>query len=166
MDDETRERLQADYELHAKTFAGLPGAASLIDLYGNVPGFHDAEVRELRLSAKSESTIKISNLFPDIFSQAHVLVTLTIREIVHIQLDGFSPRNILYWLRTRPAVAKPDQERFYSRKRKDDDLELELGATFGIGGSLVCNGISVTWTKDRRARGLSKPQNEPKLLGQ
>jgi hypothetical protein len=166
MDEKTRQRFRADYELHSDTFAGLKGADSLIEQYGNVPDFHDSEVQDLHLSLKFASTVRISNLFPDIYSRGRIFVTLTIDEILDIDLDGFSPQNVLGGLRVRPVTSRPDRERFYPRKRTDGDLEIELDAIYGIGGVIVCRGVRIGWTKDRIARKLvKKPQVSP-LLGQ
>lgn len=164
-DDELRRLRQADYELHCKTFAALPGADSLIQVYGEVPTFHDAEVEEVRLSKKGASSIQVSNLFPDIFSKGHVFVTLTIAKVIDIELQGFSPQNVLFALRVRPAPRRPEREHYYPRKLASDDLEIELEPTYGIGGRLVCQGVSITWTKDRAAR-QAKPDTPISLLGQ
>ena len=164
-DDELLRLRQADYELHSKTFSLLPGADSLIQAYGEVPSFHDAEVEAVQLSKKGASSIRVSNLFPDIFSKGHVFVTLTIAEVIDIELEGFSPQNVLFALRVRPAPGRPERQEYYPRKLASDDLEIELEPTYGIGGRLVCQGITVGWTMDRRAR-QAQPLPPTTLLGQ
>jgi hypothetical protein len=156
---------QADYELHSKTFSLLPGADTLIRAFGKVPSFHDAEVETVRLSKKGASSIRLSIHHPDFFGGGHLFVTLSIAEIIDGQLDGFSPQNVLGAMRVRPAPERPEREEYYRRKRRSDDMEIELEPIYGMGGNLVGQGLTVGWTMDRRAR-QAKPGPSTTLLGQ
>jgi hypothetical protein len=167
LDEQLQKRWQDDYETHSRVLAALPGGASLIELYGRAPSFHDSEVQSIQLSIKGQSLIRVRNLYPDIFSQGHVIVSLSIAEIIDIELDGFSPQNVLDGLRILPAPEKPERQKFYPPTLAGDDLEIELESIYGLGGSITCRGISIGWTMDRRTRRAARVAATAKpLLGQ
>jgi hypothetical protein len=147
-DEEVLARRRREYEAHAVLLSGLPGADSLVAAYdGFAPSFHDATVEELRLSTALNGTaIRMAIAHPDIFGEGRVIVTLAIGEVVDVDLDHFGRQNILYRLLLRPAVERPERWG-YHRPLRADDLELELEASVGVSGYIVCAHLSVSWTK-------------------
>ena len=149
--DEILARLNAEYEEHARIFASLEGAASLIKLNGHVPSFHDAEVTDLNLSIRGQSTIRIADYVPEPFGPGKVIVTFQINELLDINLQGFSSRNIIHGLRLKIASSSA-RENHYGYKVDAETLELQLEDILGISGILIGRGISLKWTKDRTRR--------------
>jgi hypothetical protein len=146
-------RRQGEYEAHAALFSGLPGAAPLVAAYdGRAPSFHDAELLDLQLStAAGKSRLRISNPYPTIFDRGRLIVTLTLGEVVDVDLQYFGRTNILFRLRVLPATQRPERAG-YHRKLLDTDLEIELESSVGASGFIICSGVAVSWRKDRRAR--------------
>jgi hypothetical protein len=164
VDENLRKAYAESQQLHRATFPSLDGAASLIKLYGDVPSFHDAEVTDLNLRASGGSTIRVSNLFPSIFDAGHVFVTFEIARLIDIVLDGFNHKqNVLGGLHVRPARFDPKRYPLHGTDLEPGDLEIELDSILGIGGTLICRAVKVSWTMDRRAREAMK---RPDLLGQ
>ncbi|MDR3471177.1 MAG: hypothetical protein P4M09_05765 [Devosia sp.] len=146
-------RRQGEYEAHAALFSGLPGAASLVAAYdGWAPSFHDAELLDLQLSAAvDKSRLRISNPYPTIFDRGRLIVTLTLGEVVDVDLQHFLRTNILSRLRVLPATQRPERAGHH-RKLLETDLELELESSVGASRFIICSGVAVSWRKDRRAR--------------
>lgn len=161
MQTEDQGRLSSeDWEVHTRTLTSLPGAEPLVRKYGEVPDFHESMVKELCLTSKSAKLI-VSNLYPDIFSSGHILVTFSIGDLIGIDLSEFSLRSDLSALRIRPASDR--WKHFYPADQKIGCLEIELIPSFGEGGIIVGRNIEITWTMDRRAR---KAKQVKHLLGQ
>lgn len=132
-------------------FASLLGAESLIKQFGRVPSFHDGEVETIHLVKSGPSHIKIRTGFPDIFGPGHVYVSLMISNVLDVELEGFSAQNVIQELWLRPAMTRPEHLG-KGVAVEDGDLEIELEPIFGIGGTIVGRGLTLDWSKDRRAR--------------
>lgn len=141
----------ASYDEHCATFPQVEGASALIGLYGAVPCFHDSEITDLNLRTNGGSTLRLRNPFPTIFDSGSIFVTFEVAKLVDVVLEGFNGQNVLGSLYTRPARPYPDRASFHL-PLVDGDLELELDPSVGLGGRLVCRGVKVSWTMDRRAR--------------
>lgn len=142
----------ASYNEHCATFPEVEGASALIGLYGAVPSFHDSEITDLNLRANGGSTLRLRNPFPTIFDSGFVFVTFEIAKLVDVVLEGFNhAQNVLGSLHVRPARSYPDRMGLHA-PLEAGDLELELESIVGLGGRLVCRGVKLTWTMDRRAR--------------
>jgi len=136
------------YELHCATFSSIEGVASLAALYGSFPSFHDSEVLDLKLSRSGTSVLRISDPYPDIFGANRLIVSFEIEDLIDLEIDGFSPPNVLFGLYVTPLQPDPAREPYYARPRKDGDRRIELEPTVGIGGTLVCGGLKVTWERE------------------
>lgn len=112
------------------------------------------------MTSKSAKLV-VSNLYPDIFSSGHILVTFSVGDLVGIDLREFSLLSDLTALRMRPASDR--WQHFHRPDEKIGCLEIELIPAFGEGGIIVGRDIEIAWTMDRHARNASyaKP-----LLGQ
>jgi hypothetical protein len=154
------------YELHARTFATLEGAASLVGLYGDTPSFHDGEITDLNLRRKGESKLRVRIPFPDIYGHGSVFVTFEIGQVLDVSLEGFSPQNVIFSLNVMPNPPNAEREAHYGIMREQNDVKIELEPTWGVGGHLICRDVKVAWTMDHIARKL--PRNTPgaDLLGQ
>jgi len=153
----------ARYELHCRTLPQVEGAASLIELYGGVPSFHDAEVTEVNLRTDGGSTIRLANRYPTPVDAGRVFVTFEIAHLIDVVLDGYNHRqNVLGGLLIIPAPARQERARSHG-PLEPGDLEIELDSILGVGGFLICRGVRVSWAMDRPARTV-KAQRD--LLGQ
>jgi hypothetical protein len=136
------------WSIRNSIFEALPGAETLIKLFGRVPTFHDGEVELIHLVNAGPSHITIRIGYPNIFGPRHVFVTLKFVTL-DVQLEGFSAQNVIQELWLRPAAVKLD----HLVKVAQDDVEIELEPIYGIGGTLIGRGLSVSWSKDRVHKG-------------
>jgi hypothetical protein len=76
----------------------LPGGSALIDWFGHVPSFHDAELLEIELFSTKSSTLKIHTwmITEELDSQGyfvldkHVVVTITMDQVINVTLSDFN----------------------------------------------------------------------------
>ncbi|MEO0691349.1 MAG: Imm50 family immunity protein [Pseudomonadota bacterium] len=89
-----------------KTFEAIPGGKELLQWFGRVPSFHDAEVLEPSLvrsgpTVLSIYTRNITNSIDanDYFIQKnHAVVTFELDGIVDLRLEGFNEQNVIWGL--------------------------------------------------------------------
>lgn len=75
----------------------IPGGKSLLDWFGRVPGFHDAELFELRFPERGSGTLRIHawNMTNKVDANGyficdrHAIVTLSLRGVSAIQCTDF-----------------------------------------------------------------------------
>ncbi|MFI0846171.1 hypothetical protein [Mesorhizobium sp. IMUNJ 23232] len=109
-------------------FATIPGAAEVVDWFGFVPTFHDAEVVGLDLRRRAPSRLNVyfwrglnqTDERGHFICDRHAVVTFVMTDIIHIQLKGFGPPERL--------VGAGRQARFGSARKPDP---LRDGSIFG-----------------------------------
>lgn len=164
--DAARARWRAAYEVHNATLVTVPGADTLIALYdGRVPSFHDADILSVQLTTQGGSALRLALPYPTLFDRGRVIVNFEMGRILDADLDFFGTQNVVGDLFVRPAQDRPDR-RNHIHKLKPGDLEIEIDPSVGLGGIIVCRGLSLTWSKDRLARAAKLPPPPPELLGQ
>lgn len=139
------------WDASCKLFATLPGADRLIAKYGGVPSFHDGEVEVVHLAKKGLSRIGISIRWPDPLADHQVVVTLTAVRVLDVELEGFSPQNVIGELWLRRPTPQPD----YAGKGikvEDGDFEVELEPIYGLSGTLLLRGVEVDWAMKHVAK--------------
>lgn len=141
----------AAFAVHRELLEGLPGGASLLAEYEDVPDFHDATIEDVALSLRGKSLIRLANPYPTIFDAGRLLVTFEIDTVIDASLNFFGD-NILFGLRLRPPMDGFDRRGHLSRPIEPGDIEIGFEATAGLSGFVVGRGVSVRWSKDRRAR--------------
>jgi hypothetical protein len=102
-------------------YASIPGGPDLLTWFGRVPSFHDAEIVNLSLYRRAQSTLRvhawnITNEVDDrgyFVLQKHAVVAFTLEDILDIQLEGFSHQNVIFGLRLRHTPDRPDRRPFY-----------------------------------------------------
>jgi hypothetical protein len=81
----------------------LPGGQALIEWFGRVPRFHDAELQEIRLASNGPSTLRIrtwrmTNQVDDrgyFVLDKHAMVTITLERVSSVALDHFDLPGII-----------------------------------------------------------------------
>ena len=124
----------------------IDNAASLTDIFGRWPSFHDAEIHSIRLDRGAaeppslEADVHVfemtSDVTPDGFYvlKNHMLVTLGFAGIDQLELDGFNQQNVLADLVLRDIS---------SRQLDVLRWEVEFDSSFGVGARFLCERISV-----------------------
>lgn len=114
---------------------GIPGGRALLDWFGCVPRFHDAELLEITLSSNRQSTLRIHAwLMTDevdpqgyFVQDKHVVVTVTLDQVTYVALSDFNLRGIIFDL----TITKVD-----------DAYQLNWTGSYGVEGTLRANHVS------------------------
>jgi hypothetical protein len=85
--------------MHAHTALQIiPGGKALIDWFGHVPRFHDAELLEIGLSSQGESHLRIHtwqmtdkvDINGHLILDKHVVVRISLIGVTHVDLSDFN----------------------------------------------------------------------------
>jgi hypothetical protein len=76
----------------------VPGGPTLIEWFGRVPHFHDAELLEINLASQGKSTLRIHafRMTDEVDERGyyvldkHVVVTITLEGVTHVSLNDFN----------------------------------------------------------------------------
>jgi hypothetical protein len=117
--------------------AALPGANELIEHYGTIPSFHDAEIISLKLSRKGSSTLTIQPFPPDKTDLVH----FNLEDVIDLELADFSCQNVISSL----SVEKR------SVNNSKPALRIHLGACYGLCGWIEAEKISLELTERVKA---------------
>ncbi|PZO03177.1 MAG: hypothetical protein DCF30_03355 [Hyphomicrobiales bacterium] len=123
----------------------LPGGNDVIEWFGRVPDFHDAEIISLHLDRGGPSRLAI-HFFKLQQSITHskgvmeptgdAIVTFELDYIVDLNLDGFGHQNVIYGLKLTRADADPARAPYYAIDHSPLDYEIELEPCYGLGGKI------------------------------
>jgi len=132
----------------------IPGGPELLAWFGYVPSFHDAEIIDLYLNRTGASTLRIHTweMDPDHRTEdwlpfaKHVVVTFVLEEIVGLDLEDFSPQNVISGLELKRVkeetqsfgmtwIQPPVPPEFY---------EIVLHPCYGLWGTLRARRISIS----------------------
>ncbi len=120
----------------AELIATVPGAQAVVDLYGQWPDFHDAEVLSIELHREGVSRIPVHVFATSSEADAqghyhyekHAVVTFLIEEIVESAIAYFNHQNVLFGLDVR---------------RAEEGLLLRLQASYGVEAVFIAKKIAV-----------------------
>ena len=115
----------------------IPGADDVVAWFGDWPSFHDAEILELHLNRSGKSWISLhawrttgdKDAKGFYVQDKHAIVTFDLEKVQDLDLADFSPQNVISCL---------DVERM------DRGFLLSMGPCYGLAGSIVAEGISVS----------------------
>lgn len=108
----------------------ISGAVHVIDWFGFWPSFHDAEIVEIRLNRKGQSSLKLHvfQMTPEVDERGffvldkHAIVTLLLQDVLDLELIGFSHQNVIFGLEI---------------KQDERGVKIILEGCFGIEGWLI-----------------------------
>ena len=125
----------------ALTLGRVRGGEALLQWFGKVPSFHDAEVLNLHLTRKGISALTVhtwrrtDEVRDGYFvNDKHVVVRFEFEKVVDLELHGFSHQNVLDGLVV--SAVKTDEDVF--------DLHME--PSFGLSGFIRAEGLSISLT--------------------
>jgi hypothetical protein len=107
----------------------IPGGKALLDWFGRVPRFHDANLLEITLNSKGLSVMRVHTWQMTnkvdargyIELDKHVVVTITLEEVTDISLTEFNLPSIIFDLEVTKA---------------DESMQLTWGGSYGVSGTL------------------------------
>ena len=111
------------------TLLEIPGGKVLFDWFGHVPSFHDAELLEINLVSKGLSTLRIHTweMTDKVDTRGyfaldrHVVVTITLEEVTHVDLVDFNMPGIIGGLQVTKI---------------DEDVQFAWDGSYGVAGVL------------------------------
>jgi hypothetical protein len=141
----------------ASIYAAVPGGPKLLDWFGRVPSFHDAEIVRLDLHRRAESRLSLHfwNVRREVDKQGayildrHAVVTFVMKELLDLQMSGFSQQNVIFGLTLRHALPPADRRHFYARDPSDNDYEVVLEPCYGLNGLIRCRKLAIKLTPGR-----------------
>ena len=133
------------------TYASIPGGSNLVEWFGHVPNFHDAEIVRFSLHRRAPSVLTIHawNTTREVNNRGYrvldkqAVVTFALEDVMDLQLEGFSHQNVISGLHLRRAPERPDRRPFYGLDPSPKDYEIELEPCFGLYGIIRCRRVLV-----------------------
>lgn len=148
-------------------YEDVPGGRELLEWFGEEPSFHDAEILSLRLNRAGQSTLKIHGWIMtlgaggDLILHRHAVVTFTLEGIMDLQLDGFSPQNVIYGLKLQRATDRGRND-YYPLPKSPDDIEIELEPCYGLDGVIRAKKVSISFRPGMPEERSDWPEGAPR----
>ncbi len=131
----------------------IPGGQALLDWFGYVPSFHDAEIVGLDLRRTGQSLLRIHYFIAPYVTEheqggsyvfeKHAVVTFALEDIMDLQLNGFSHQNVIGGLTLRRATDR-GRANYYSLNQSPEDIEIELEPCYGLDGFIRAKRVSIS----------------------
>jgi hypothetical protein len=123
--------------------AEIPGGQALIDWFGEVPSFHDAEMLRLDLHAQGTSVIELHAwLLTDevdadgyLVEERNAIVTIALEDIIEVEVRDFCVPSLVFEL----VITKGELERLYVMH--GPYFCLELDSSYGVFGRITAVGL-------------------------
>lgn len=136
---------------HEAAFRSLPGAENIVAWYGDVPGFHDADLVYIHLLVGSSSSmgVKFWRLKPTLRNERVLepvdqrIVVFTCDEVVDLELANFGPATELNALRVYRSVEREGRPRFSLAQPATEDIDIVVEPHYGLSGWLRCRNLRV-----------------------
>ena len=125
----------------AAVYEAIPGGKELLEWFGQVPSFHDAEILDLHLKREGASTLRIHawNITSKVRNgyfvlEKHAVVEFAIGGIVNLELDDFNHQNAIDELTLSRVKYKESLEVY----------EVVLEPAYGLAGFIQAIELSVS----------------------
>jgi hypothetical protein len=114
----------------------IPGGRSLIDWFGRVPNFHDADLIAINLvsngaSALSLWTWRMTDKVDDqghFVLEKHIFVDIILREVTYVSLNQFDLPGIVFQLQI---------------VKSGDEFDVSWDGSYGVSGTLHAKQVSI-----------------------
>ena len=135
----------------------VPGGAELLEWFGCMPTFHDAEILSLHLNRDGPSILRLYTwiVFGSVDShgylklEKHAVVAFLLDGLIDLQLEGISDQNVIGGLILRRASDRPERRNFLGGDPHPDDIEIELLPCYGLDGFIRARKVTVMFTPGR-----------------
>jgi hypothetical protein len=133
----------------------IPGGPELLAWFGYVPSFHDAEIIDLHLNRSGPSTLRIHTweMDPDHRTEdwppftKHVIVTFALEEIIGLDLEDFSPQNVIMGLELKRGKEQIPSFGMAWRDKPPtppEFYEVNLVPLYGLAGTIRARRVSIS----------------------
>jgi hypothetical protein len=141
------------------TIDQLEGGAALCTWFGGIPSFHDTPLRELELrqGAPSRLVVYAFNTEAELDAEGyivptkHVVITLTMFDLIEVELFEFMPTGTMDGL----AI-----------DIDDDGVTISLEASFGVHGRIKAKRIDVSFAPDESTLDQKPQADQGSSIGQ
>ena len=124
-------------------FGSIPGGPALIEWFGFVPNFHDAELVEVRLASNDTSTLRIRAFrMTDkvdgrgyFILDKHAVVTILLEGVTYVALNHFNLPGIIFDLKVTST---------------ERGFELVWTGSYGVEGTLRATRLRIDFVPDPR----------------
>jgi hypothetical protein len=114
----------------------IPGGEALIDWFGQVPAFHDADVMAINLVSNGTSVLNLWTwrMTDKVDAQGyfeiekHIFVDIVLREVTYVSLCQFQLPGIIFQLHIT---------------RSGDEFDLSWEGSYGVSGTIRAKQVSV-----------------------
>jgi hypothetical protein len=135
----------------------IPGGPELLAWFGYVPSFHDAEIIDLHLNRAGPSTLRIHtwDMDPDHRTgewppfTKYVIVTFVLEEIIRLDLEDFSPQNVIMGLelkRVKEEIPSFGMTWLDKPPTSPEFYEIHLVPLYGLAGTIRARRVSISLT--------------------
>jgi hypothetical protein len=132
-------------------YLSIPGGPDLLDWFGGVPSFHDAEVLGLTLDRAGPSRLTIHGWVMTervdekgyFILDRHAVVTYVLNDISDLRLDGFTRQNVIDGLRLRRTQLPSGTTDLGAIHRSEEVFELTLADCYGLSGTIWAQDVRV-----------------------
>lgn len=133
-------------------YEDIPGGKELLAFFGTTPSFHDGEIVGVSLNRSGESTLQVhgwtisDKLNPDrsYILDKQAVVTFTFLGITDLELNGFSPQNVIAGLILQQATDRGRSD-FLRHSDSLSDMEVELRPCYGLEGFIRAQSIVISF---------------------
>lgn len=132
-----------DQEQQASVYKSVAGGAELLDWFGRVPSFHDAEIIDLHLKRGDISKLRIDawNMTEKVkkgylIAEKHAVVEFSLDRITYLDLDEFNHQNVIAGL----ILSRED------RHEGATVYQISLEPCYGLAGIIRAEGVSVSYS--------------------
>jgi hypothetical protein len=139
--------------MEEQIYDAVVGGTELVQWFGRVPSFHDAEILSLCLHRRGESFLRLHGWIMTgavgqdgyFILDKHAIVTFRLTEIMDLQLSSFSRQNVIGGLTLRRAPYRPDRRPHLTSDPLPEDIEVELEPCYGLDGLIRARSVSITF---------------------
>lgn len=120
----------------------IPGGSEVVAWFGGWPEFGDAEVLEVRLVRRGPSLLRISAMAGEGENYGapfkHAVFDFTLRDMIDVNLEGFSHQNVVGGLTLHQATDQPVHPSLLGIGLVRGEVEIELWPCAGAHGMIRC----------------------------
>lgn len=144
-------------EQNTAIYDEVAGGAELLQWFGCVPSFHDAEILSLDLRRKGQSVLRLHGWINTgavgndgyYVLDRHAIVSFILDGIMDLQLDGFSIQNVIGGLILRRAPDRPERRIYLALDPLPEDIEIELEPCYGLDDLIRARSVAITFAPGR-----------------
>lgn len=120
------------------TLHGIPGVEALVEWFGRMPRFHDAELLEISFSSKGAGVLRVHawNMTDEVDAQGYFVLDRHV--VVTLALDGVSTIDCADFHMVPGIIFDLEITKV------DEHFRIEWSASYGVTGSVTAKQVQIT----------------------